>query len=99
MPFINLINTLLNLYSWVLIIAVLLNLLLTFNVINGHNELVRTIYRFCISLTEPLLKPIRRKIPPISGIDISPVILILLIEFIRQCLWWYLVPLVIHTPL
>lgn len=98
MPFIHLISTVMSLYVWVLIIAVILSWLITFNVINGHNQFVRMVYQFCSGLTEPVLQKIRGFVPPINGIDISPLILILGIEFLRNCLWWYVAPLV-YRPL
>ena len=99
MPFIKLFDTIMYLYVWVLIIGVVLNWLVTFSVINGHNQFVRTVYQFCTALTEPVLRRIRSVIPPINGIDISPIVLILGVELIRNCMLWYIAPLLDRSPL
>lgn len=70
-------NAVIQLYSFVLIITVILSWLIAFNVINRHNQLVDAIWRTCTALTEPLLRPIRNMLPSMGGIDISPIILIL----------------------
>lgn len=70
-------NAVIQLYSFVLIITVILSWLIAFNVINRHNQLVDAIWRTCTALTEPLLRPIRNMLPNMGGIDISPIILIL----------------------
>jgi len=70
-------NAVIQLYSFVLIVTVILSWLIGFNVINRHNQLVDAIWRTCTALTEPLLRPIRSILPNMGGIDISPIILIL----------------------
>ncbi|HBS34730.1 MAG TPA: YggT family protein, partial [Parvularcula sp.] len=70
-------NAVIQLYSFVLIIAVILSWLIGFNVVNRHNQLVDALWRTCTALTEPLLRPIRNMLPNMGGIDISPIILIL----------------------
>lgn len=70
-------NAVIQLYSFVLIITVVLSWLIGFNVINRHNQLIDAIWRTCTGLTEPLLRPIRNALPNMGGIDISPIILIL----------------------
>jgi YggT family protein len=91
---------LLDLYFWVILVGVIMSWLLMYNAINGQNQGVRAVYNFCTSLTEPVLRPIRQVIRPINGIDVSPVILILLIKFTDYCLWYYLLPLFggYHVP-
>ena len=79
----------LELYIWVLVIQAILSWLLVFNVVNGRNQVVRTIWQFTHAVTEPLLKPIRSVIKPINGLDLSPLILILLIILTRQFLIHY----------
>lgn len=61
---------------WVIIINVVLSWLIAFNIINQYNQVVRTIHSFCYRVTEPLLAPIRRFLPDLGGIDISPMILL-----------------------
>ncbi len=82
----NLISTLVSLYIWILLASVVLSWLVAFGVVNTWNPFVRRIGEFLERLTEPLLAPIRSVIPPIAGIDISPVILIVAIYFVRDLL-------------
>ena len=77
-------NALINLYILILFVTVILSLLISFNVINRHNQFVDMVYRTGVSLTEPLLRPVRNMLPNLGGIDISPVILILLLFFLRN---------------
>ena len=88
-PFLDLVLVVLKLYSWALIISVILSWLVAFNVVNTHSPLVSAIGRFLYRLTEPLLKPIRQFLPDFSGIDISPVVLLLLIWFVENLLITY----------
>jgi YggT family protein len=92
MPFLELISLVLKLYTWIIIIGVILSWLVNFNVINARNEFVQAIGRFCHSATEPLLRRIRRFIKPINGLDLSPLILLLLVHLLNRCLWWYVAP-------
>ncbi|MGF9694865.1 MULTISPECIES: YggT family protein [unclassified Rhizobium] len=84
----------LNLYTWVLIISAIFSWLYAFNVINSSNQFVNSIGRMLFNLTEPALRPIRRILPDLGGIDISPVILLLIIFFIRSLMWTTIVPAV-----
>ena len=83
------ISTLLTFLLWAIIIHVILGWLVAFNVVNPHNQLVSIIGRFTHALTEPLLAPIRSVMPSLGGIDLSPLILILLINFIDYTLTRY----------
>ena len=80
-PVLELIYRLIDIYVWVLIIGVIMSWLIAFNIINLSNQFVRTVYEVINRLTEPLLAPIRRILPDLGGVDISPVILILLLYF------------------
>ena len=84
-----LIDTLLSLYMWVLIASAVLSWLVAFNVINTRNRVIYAIGDFLYRITEPALRPIRRILPNLGGIDLSPVVLILLLIFIRNLLWEY----------
>lgn len=88
MPVFSLIDAVLSIYSLIVFIAVILSWLISFNVINRHNQFVDMIWGFVTSLTEPALRHIRRVIPSIGGIDISPLVLLLGIYFLRQMNWW-----------
>ena len=70
-------NALINLYVLILFVTVILSLLISFNVINRHNQVVDMIYRTGVSLTEPLLRPVRNMLPAMGGIDISPIIVLI----------------------
>lgn len=78
------ISYMLTLYVYVLIASAVLSWLVAFNVVNARNPIVMTIGEFLYRITEPLLRPIRNLMPNLGGIDISPVILILIIFFIQS---------------
>jgi YggT family protein len=84
----------LNLYTWVLIASAIFSWLYAFNVINSSNQFVSSIGSMLYAVTEPALRPIRRVMPNLGGIDISPVILLLIIFFIRSFMWTTIVPAV-----
>ncbi|MBS7537632.1 YggT family protein [Ancylobacter lacus] len=86
-----LIDTLISLYVWILIASAVLSWLVAFNVVNPHNPFVRNVGEFLWRVTEPVLGPIRRLLPNLGGIDISPVILIIGLYFIRNLLFEFLV--------
>jgi YggT family protein len=70
-------NTVVNLYTFVVIAAVIASWLIAFSVINTRNEAVRTILRILAALTEPVFRQVRRVIPPIGGLDLSPLIVLI----------------------
>ena len=80
----NFISYLITLYTYVVIASVILSWLLAFNVINGYNPFVRSLWNGLRAVTEPVLAPIRRMLPDLGGIDISPVILLLLCFFVQS---------------
>lgn len=84
LEFLSFLSTLLTLYVYVLIAAAVLSWLIAFNVVNTRNQAVSTIGEFLYRITEPVLQPIRRMMPDLGGIDISPVIVILAIFFIQS---------------
>ncbi|MFG1424793.1 YggT family protein [Roseixanthobacter glucoisosaccharinicivorans] len=84
----------LQLYTWVLIIAAVLSWLLAFNVVNAYNPVVRTVGEFIYRITEPLLAPLRSILPSLGGLDLSPMVLILLIFFIERVIGLYIYPYV-----
>jgi YggT family protein len=88
----NLINTVIGIYIWILIASVVLSWLVAFNVINTRNRVVYMIGDFLHRLTEPVLRPIRNVLPSMGGLDISPVILILALYFVRDLAFQYLRP-------
>ena len=74
----------LQIYVWLLIAAAVLSWLIAFNVVNTRNQFVATVGEFLYRITEPALRPIRNMMPNLGGIDISPVILILIIFLIER---------------
>jgi YggT family protein len=83
-PLIGFIVLVIDLYIWVVIIGAILSWLIAFNVVNTQNRFVYSVADMLYRLTEPALRPIRRVLPNLGGIDISPVILILFLLFIRD---------------
>lgn len=88
----NLVHTVISIYIWLLIASVVLSWLVSFNVVNTRNPLVHTIGDFLHRVTEPLLRPIRSVLPSMGGLDISPVVLILALWFVRDLATEYLRP-------
>lgn len=84
-----LVDTVIRFYIWIVIASAILSWLVAFNVVNPRHRVVQIAGDFLHRLTEPALRPIRRVIPLISGIDLSPVVLILLLAFARRLLWEY----------
>ncbi|KAB2882903.1 MAG: YggT family protein [Pseudorhodoplanes sp.] len=78
------VSYLLTLYIYILIAAAILSWLVAFNVVNPYNQFVRMLSEFLYRITEPVLAPIRALLPNLGGIDISPVIVILIIIFIQS---------------
>ena len=84
----------LNIYTWILIASAVFSWLYAFNVINAHNQFVNSVTLFLYNVTDPVLRPIRRLLPNLGGIDISPIILLLIIFFIRSLMWNTIYPMV-----
>ena len=87
----HLVDTLITIYIWLLIAQAILSWLVSFGVVNRYNRVVAVVGDFLWRVTEPVLRPIRRVLPDLGGIDISPVILILLLWFLRDLIFEYLV--------
>ena len=87
-----LVDSVINIYIWLIIINVLLSWLVAFNVLNTQNRFVFSILNATHQLTDPILNKIRRYIPNLGSIDISPVVLILLLIFIRNLFFELLAP-------
>lgn len=85
----------LDIYVWLLIASAVLSWLIAFNVVNTRNQFVATLADFLYRITEPALTPIRSIMPNLGGIDISPVVLILIIIFIEKVIVTYVYPNVI----
>ena len=84
----------LKLYSYVVIANVLISWLIAFKVLNTHNRFVYSILEMTYRLTDPILNRIRRFLPNLGSLDISPIILLLLIWFIEMCMKLYIAPII-----
>ena len=84
----------LKLYSYVVIANVLISWLIAFNILNTQNRFVYSILEMTYRLTDPLLYRIRRILPNLGSLDISPIILLLLIWFIEMCMKLYIAPMI-----
>lgn len=84
----------LNFYTWVIIGSAVISWLIAFNVINMRNDVVRSIASALYQLTEPALRPIRRIMPNLGTLDISPIILLLLIMLVERVIMMYIYPYV-----
>ncbi len=74
----------LNIVWWVFLIMIIMSWLISFNVINTRNQFVDAVWRVINQITEPILRPIRRFIPPLGGLDLSPIIVFVIIFFLQN---------------
>ena len=88
----DLVLLVLRLYTWVVIASAIFSWLYAFGVVNPRNQFVAMIGRVLFQLTEPALRPIRRYVPNFGGLDISPVILLLLIFLVERIIIYYIYP-------
>ena len=85
---------LLKLYSYVVIANVVISWLISFNILNTQNRFVYSILELSYKLTDPILNKIRRFLPNLGSLDISPIILLLLIWFVEMCMKLYIAPMI-----
>ena len=85
-PIAALLIEVLEIYKWIVIAAVIVSWLTAFNVINQNNQFVRTLLRILIALTEPVFRPIRKVLPAIGGLDLSPIVVFLVIETLKYAM-------------
>ena len=88
-PFIWLISELITIFSFILFVWVILSLLIQFQIVNRNQPLVRKLFDILGRIVEPTLKPIRKYMPDLGGIDISPIVLVLALQFIQRSLYYY----------
>ena len=84
----------LKLYSYVVIANVIVSWLIAFNILNTQNRFVYSILELSYKLTDPILNKIRRFLPNLGSLDVSPIILLLLIWFIEMCMKLYIAPMI-----
>jgi YggT family protein len=78
------ISMILTLVWWVFLIMIIMSWLISFNVINTRNQFVASVWRILNQVTEPILRPIRRVIPPLGGLDLSPIIVFVILFFLQS---------------
>lgn len=88
-PIVYLLTTVISIYSWCVIISVVLSLLISFRVVNRSHPVVYQVELFLNRLVEPALKPIRKYLPDMGGIDISPIILLIALNFLSYAIVYY----------
>jgi YggT family protein len=87
-PIAALLIEVLEIYKWIVIAAVIVSWLTAFNVINQHNNFVRTVLRILIALTDPVFRQVRRVVPPVGGLDFSPIVVFVVIWFLQYSINW-----------
>ncbi len=88
----DIILLILQLYWWVVLAMIIMSWLISFNVINTRKQFVESVWRILNQLTEPVLRPIRRVMPNLSGLDLSPIILFIILFFIERVISYYISP-------
>jgi YggT family protein len=83
----------LSIYTWIIIASAVFSWLYAFNIVNARNPFVASVGDFLYKVTEPVLRPIRRFMPDLGSVDVSPIVLFVIIYFIRQLLWTSIAPL------
>ena len=91
-----LIDKVIDIYTWIVIASAIMSWLVAFGVINVRNQFIRVVVDLLYRLTEPLLRPIRRFLPNLGGVVISPIILLLGLYFFQSLLHEYVWPVLIH---
>jgi len=94
-PLLNIVYMVIQTYSWVVIVYVILNWLISFQVVNLYNNFVRVLYDMCYRLVEPALAQLRRFLPKLGGVDLSPFALILVLYFLQMVIIRILVRLTV----
>ncbi len=87
-----LIDKVIDIYTWIVIASAIMSWLVAFGVVNIRNRFISVVVDMLFKLTEPVLRPIRNALPNLGGVDISPVILLLGLFFLRSLLWEYVWP-------
>ena len=90
----DIVTIVLDLYVWLLIASAILSWLIAFNVVNTRNQFIAAVGEFLYRITEPVLAPIRRMLPNLGGLDLSPIVVILIIIFLQRVIGYYIYPYV-----
>ena len=94
-PILNTLMFALNIFIWILIANAIFSWLYAFNVINANNQVIATIGRSLYQLTEPVYRPIRRVLPNFGGVDLSPLVVLVILFFLEQIIRTVLAPAIL----
>lgn len=95
-PILDFISAVLGLFRWAVILYVIINLLESFKIINPYSQFVYKVHNFLFSIVEPFLATIRRFLPTFGGIDLSPVVLLLVVSLIDGIIYQIIVKIITH---
>lgn len=87
----NLISLGITIYTWIIIAHVLIHWLIAFDVINASSPQAQNLLELLKKVTDPVMKPVQKYVPPIGGIDLSPLVVIILLQLLNQLVWSILV--------
>jgi YggT family protein len=93
-PIIYLVELVIEILTWVVIAGAIVSWLVAFGVVNMRNQFIRVIVDMLYRITEPMLRPIRRVLPNLGGVDISPVVLLVGLAVLREALRYYVWPII-----
>lgn len=88
-PILSLLSFAITIYIWIIIIQVLISWLIIFDVINVNNKQAQNLINLLKKATDPVFKPLRKYIPPIGGIDVTPIVVILGLTLLQRALWGF----------
>ena len=93
-PIIYLVELVIEIFTWIVIAGAIMSWLVAFGVVNVRNQFIRIVVDMLYRLTEPLLRPIRRVLPNLGGVDIAPVVLLVALAVLREALRYYVWPVI-----
>ena len=93
-PIIYLVELVIEILTWVVIAGAIMSWLVAFGVVNVRNQFIRLVVDMLYRLTEPMLRPIRRVLPNLGGVDIAPVVLLVGLAVLREALRYYVWPII-----
>ncbi len=93
-PIIYLVELVIEIFTWIVIAGAIMSWLVAFGVVNVRNQFIRIVVDMLYRLTEPVLRPIRRLLPTLGGVDIAPVVLLVALAVLREALRYYVWPII-----
>lgn len=94
----RLVDAIIQIFMVVLIVYIVVSWLFAFDIVSRRNQLVYSVYEFTRRVSDPVLRPLRRIIPPIAGVDLSVLVLVLGIQLLILPLWWWLYAVLSGAP-